>query len=183
MKESQAATIGMSLTSAVGTAGGPAMGTSPLQQKQRLKRLDWVFADRPIYFVTACVEGRRPILANRRVLDAFREFCCTGLERGFFVGRFVLMPDHLHLFIVVSREVPHALSIWMKGLKRSLTRVLDEMGVSSPHWQKGFFDHVMRSGESYSEKWNYVRANPVRAGLVSQADAWPYQGEICELRF
>jgi putative transposase len=124
------------------------------------KAMDWVFADRPIYFVTACVEGRRPILANRRVLDAFREFCCTGLERGFFVGRFVLMPDHLHLFIVVSREVPHALSIWMKGLKRSLTRVLDEMGVSSPHWQKGFFDHVMRSGESYSEKWNYVRANP-----------------------
>ena len=71
----------------------------------------------------------------------------------------------------------------MKALKRSLTRVLGEMGVSSPHWQKGFFDHVMRSGESYSEKWNYVRNNPVRAGLVSESDAWRFQGEICELRF
>ena len=71
----------------------------------------------------------------------------------------------------------------MKGFKRSLTRVLDAMGVSSPHWQKGFFDHVMRSGELYSEKWNYVRDNPVRAGLVAEADAWPFQGEIYELRF
>ncbi len=167
----------------MGTSRAPTVGTPPLQQKQRLKRLDWVFADRPVYFVTACVEGRRPALANKLVFDAFQEFCFEGLERGFFVGRFVLMPDHLHLFIVVPHEVPHALSIWMKGLKRSLTRVLDEMGVSSPHWQKGFFDHVMRSGESYSEKWNYVRDNPVRAGLVAEADAWPFQGEIYELRF
>ena len=167
----------------MGNSRAPAMGTSPLQQKQRLKRLDRVFSDRPLYFVTVCVEGRRAVLTNQLVFEAFQEFCFAGLERGFFVGRFVVMPDHLHLFIVVPREVPRALSIWMKGLKRSLTRVLDEMGVSSPHWQKGFFDHVMRSGESYSEKWNYVRNNPVRAGLVTEADAWPFQGEICELRF
>jgi putative transposase len=100
-------------------------------------------------------------LANELVFDAFQEFCFVGLERGFFVGRFVFMPDHLHLFVVAPQEIPRALSNWMKALKRSLTRVLDEMGVSSPHWQKGFFDHVMRSGESYSEKWNYVRNNPV----------------------
>ena len=122
-------------------------------------------------------------MANQRVLDAFQEFCFAGSERGFFVGRFVLMPDHLHLFVAVPQESPRALSDWMKALKRSLTRVLAEMGISSPHWQKGFFDHVMRSGESYSEKWNYVRNNPVRAGLVSEAEVWPFQGEICELRF
>jgi putative transposase len=83
----------------------------------------------------------------------------------------------------VPKEIPRALSDWMKGLKRSLTTVLDETDVPSPHWQKGFFDHVMRSGESYSEKWNYVRDNPVRAGPVAESDAWPFQGEICELRF
>jgi putative transposase len=93
------------------------------------------------------------------------------------------MPDHVHFFIVVPQDIPHALSEWIKGLKRSLTRVLDEQGVSSPHWQKGFFDHVMRSRESYSEKWEYVRNNPVRAGLVLEADAWSFQGEIAELRF
>ncbi|HEY2681003.1 MAG TPA: hypothetical protein VGI59_06740 [Candidatus Udaeobacter sp.] len=47
----------------------------------------------------------------------------------------------------------------------------------SPIWQRGIFDHVLRSDESYAEKWNYVRANPVRAGLVNDPD-WPYAGEI-----
>ena len=39
------------------------------------------------------------------------------------------------------------------------------------------FDHVLRSEESYGEKWLYVRDNPVRAGLVDDASDWPYQGE------
>lgn len=39
-----------------------------------------------------------------------------------------------------------------------------------PPSQAGFFDHVLRSNESYAEKWKYVRSNPVRAGLVHTAD-------------
>lgn len=49
---------------------------------------------------------------------------------------------------------------------------------SDPIWQRGFFDHVLRSDESYREKWEYVLANPVRAGLVLQVGAWPYAGEV-----
>jgi REP element-mobilizing transposase RayT len=45
-------------------------------------------------------------------------------------------------------------------------------------WQEEFFDHVLRSNESYSQKWDYVRENPVRAGLVEKAEDWPRQGEI-----
>jgi hypothetical protein len=49
---------------------------------------------------------------------------------------------------------------------------------SSRLWQPGFFDHILRSDQSYAEKWNYVRDNPVRVGLVKSADNWRYQGEI-----
>ena len=60
------------------------------------------------------------------------------------------------------------------------------VALKSPRlWQPGFFDHVLRSNESYSQKWNYVRENPVRAGLVKSVEGlvksvedWPYQGEI-----
>ena len=45
-------------------------------------------------------------------------------------------------------------------------------------WQREFFDHLLRSGESYAAKWDYVRNNPVRQRLVSTPDEWPYQGEI-----
>jgi len=53
--------------------------------------------------------------------------------------------------------------------------------ISSPHWQKTFFDHVLRSSESSNEKWNYVCENPVRAGLVKQSEDWPFQSEIFAL--
>jgi hypothetical protein len=41
-------------------------------------------------------------------------------------------------------------------------------------WQKGSFDHRIRSHEHYLEKRDYVLMNPVRAGLVSKTSEWPY---------
>ncbi len=44
--------------------------------------------------------------------------------------------------------------------------------------QAEFFDHVLRSSESYSQKWDYVKENPLRAGLVESSDEWTWQGEV-----
>ena len=81
--------------------------TPPLQP--RLKRLDRLFTSHPLYFVTACTEGRKSILANAKVHEAFRTFCEAGLTRGVFVGKYVLMPDHLHLFVAFGEEYESAL--------------------------------------------------------------------------
>jgi putative transposase len=56
-------------------------------------------------------------------------------------------------------------------------------GIPAPHWQKGFFDHILRNEESYCGKWSYVRENPVRAGLVKNWQEWPFVGEIFDLEF
>ena len=48
--------------------------------------------------------------------------------------------------------------------------------------QEEFFDHVLRSSESYSQKWDYVKENPVRADLDKTSDEWPWQGEVELLR-
>jgi putative transposase len=53
----------------------------------------------------------------------------------------------------------------------------------SPIWQRHFWDTQLRRGESYAAKWDYVVTNPVRAGLVSRPEDWPYQGEMNELRW
>jgi REP-associated tyrosine transposase len=131
-------------------------------RKERLQRLDRLFVASPIYFVTACAAKRRAILACPEVHRAFLEYASQGEERGAFVGAYVLMPDHLHLFVALAPEL--TLSGWMKSLKNQLSKALRALGVEAPHWQKGFFDHVLRSGDSYSQKWDYVRDNPVRAG-------------------
>ena len=146
----------------------------------RLGRLDRVFIDSPTYFVTACTNRRRKLLAHSVVHEALIKFANRGATHGAWLGRYVLMPDHLHAFVALDDE-KITLATWMKSLKNSLSKVLRTKGVSGPHWQKTFFDHVLRSSESASEKWNYVYENPVRAGLVKEAKDWPFQGEIFQL--
>ena len=70
-----------------------------------------------------------------------------------------------------------------KIIKTTLSKTLRINGIAAPHWQKDFFDHVLRSEESYQEKWHYVRENPVRAGLVKSWEDWPFRGEIFDLEF
>ena len=125
-------------------------------------------------FVTLCTGNRRKFLANERVHTALVKYARLGTVRNAAVGLYVIMPDHIHLF--VSGADDFDLGLWIRGLKRVVAAAVS--GGKTGLWQRGFFDHVVRNSESYSEKWDYVRENPVRAGLVSSADEWPFQGEI-----
>jgi putative transposase len=137
--------------------------------KGKPPRLFRIFADSPLYFVTCCTLHRGSLLADEAIHQNFRQYCDRAIEHNIAVGRYVIMPNHVHLFVSGGREFN--LGVWMRGLKRAL--------ISRPGtWQPGFFDHILRNDESYGQKWKYVRENPVRAGLVAGAEQWPYQGEI-----
>lgn len=110
------------------------------------------------------------------VHDALVQFARTGQARGIGVGRYVIMPDHVQLFVRGNQDF--VLRQWIRMLKRTLSKAI---AAEPPHWQQGFFDHLIRHSESYSEKWEYVRQNPVRAGFVSLPEEWSWQGEIVQL--
>jgi len=148
--------------------------------KPRLRRLDWLYTDCPIYYLTACTQDRRKILANPQIHESFVTFAHCATDRHVLVGRYVVMPDHVHFFASFSNASP-TLWVWMKSWKNALSKTLREMNIPARHWEKDYFDHVLRSAESYEQKWLYVRDNPVRAGLVKRWEDWPYQGEIHRL--
>src|SRR6476620_408151 len=154
---------------------------APLLQRvyrKRPLRLDFLFSSvQPFYFVTFNTHERRRLLAGSDIHDAFCSFCERAEEHDVAVGRYVIMPDHIHLFVAMP-ATGITLSEWVHALKTVLGKNLLRLGFQKPHWQEGFFDHVLRSAESYSQKWDYVRMNPVRAGLVEDPEDWPYQGEI-----
>jgi REP element-mobilizing transposase RayT len=83
------------------------------------------------------------------------------------VGRYVIMPDHVHLF--VRGDYNFRLDAWIGALKQVLAKADMLSRAKGQVRQEGFFDHLLRTNESYSQKWNYVRENPVRAGLVKSA--------------
>jgi REP-associated tyrosine transposase len=121
-------------------------------RKARLRRLERIFVPTPIYFVTANAANRLPILAIPEIHSSFLEFARVGEDRGAFTGAYVLMPDHIHLFVALDPEM--TLAAWMKSLKNSLSKTLRSLSIPAPHWQKGFFDHVLRSTDSYARSGN-----------------------------
>jgi len=135
--------------------------------------------NRPIIiFVTVCTQGRKAILARA---DVHRLLLDVWIEAGtWLVGRYVLMPDHLHLFCAPGCQDFPPLTRWVQFWKsRSSQRW--PRPAEQPVWQKSFWDTQLRAGESYAEKWSYVELNPVRKGLVSDARSWPFAGELNEL--
>jgi REP element-mobilizing transposase RayT len=146
--------------------------------------LDQVFVETPIVYVTVCTIKRRRILANQQMHD----ICCEVWRNaeqlyGWIVGRYVIMPDHVHFFCAPKVE-EHSLATFVGKWKEwTAKHAKRRHRMAIPLWQPEYFDHVLRSSESYEEKWGYVRENPVRAGLVDAAEDWPFQGELNELRW
>jgi REP element-mobilizing transposase RayT len=140
------------------------------------------FHDNPLVFFTVTVHERRRVLAcsaAHRVLDdIWRK---SASKNGWFVGDYLLMPDHVHFF---ARPAASAQSMekWVGMWKSLSARILSkEAGFACPLWQEDYFDRYLRSGESYKDEWTYVAQNPVRANLVTDAEEWPFRGRIHDL--
>jgi REP element-mobilizing transposase RayT len=86
-----------------------------------------------------------------------------------YITIFLLMPDHLHALLSFESD-------------RVMSRVIgDWKHFHALHhgiiWQENFFDHRLRDderGEQLSAKINYIRQNPVAAGLCAKAGDWPW---------
>lgn len=134
----------------------------------RLRRLDCLFNVAPSYFITLCTADRLPVLDNPEVFARVHSFAESSMKRyGVHINSYVLMPDHVHLIVTIGGSSGATLGVWVKAFKAVVS-------LRQFKWQSGFFDHVLRNSESCSEKWEYIRMNPVRAGLVQHPGDWPY---------
>ena len=146
-----------------------------------LRRLARIWISQPVFFVTVCTHGRNPILTLSKATDVLRrEWESAKKRHGWLIGRYVVMPDHVHFFCAEKsdgsiRPLAQFMDKWKEWTAKGICA---GSAVSAPVWQKGFFDHLMRSDESYADKWAYVRNNPVRAGLAATWEAWPGQGFV-----
>lgn len=129
-------------------------------------------SDPTIVFLTVCTKDREPWLAQPHVHEFLHKIWLE--EKAWLVGRYVLMPDHLHLFCA-PHDLRVSLNAWVSYWKRRFSRLrLPACG----RWQRDCWDTRLRRSDGYIAKWDYVRLNPVRKGLCATPDDWPYQGEI-----
>jgi len=131
-----------------------------------------------IIFLTVCTQNRERWLAteeNHRLLISI-----WNDASAWVVGRYVLMPDHLHLFAAVGKTY-RPLENWVRYWKSMFTKRSGGRDAFSGRWQSDHWDTRLRSWQSYDQKWEYAKNNPVRHGLVSHSEDWPFQGEVYRL--
>lgn len=90
-----------------GLASVRAMANRP----PRLERLSAEYQV-PLWFITFNTHRRAPLLANAAMHKRFLDFCAKAVERQILVGRYVLMPDHVHLFVAGAQEFD--LAAWVR---------------------------------------------------------------------
>ena len=159
------------------------MRPMPGEEYKRLAHLR-PFVRQPIVFLTVVTNERRPVLACYAAQAVLREIWSNAPTLdGWAVGRYVLMPDHVHLFARAGLDAK-SLAKWVQGWKSlSSRRLTAALKLAPPLWQKDYFDRFLRSADNYSEKWAYVVANPVRKGLARAPAEWPWQGVMEDLAF
>jgi REP element-mobilizing transposase RayT len=164
---------------------GSASPLGKYRYRRRLPHLQKADAD---LFVTFCTGG--PLVLSSSARDLVLEHCLR--EGGIlpFAGgdaratprihlhAMVIMPDHVHLLLSPLRDSerwPFPLVDILQCLKSATAHRINKfLHHSSPVWEEESFDHVLRSDESLDEKCEYVRQNPVRAGLVRRPEDYPW---------
>lgn len=128
-----------------------------------------------IVFLTICTRDRRQWLAQGAVHETLR--AVWQAADAWLVGCYVLMPDHVHLFCA-PRDLNFTLEQWMKYWQSRFSKTH-----KNPDWrfQSNAFHHRLRREENYYQKWDYVRQNPVRQGLVANPEDWKFQGRLNDL--
>ena len=77
------------------------------------------------------------------------------------VEKYVIMPDHVHLILLISCNDEHAmhrpkLSTIISQMKGYVTKTI---GVSI--WQKSYSDRIIRNESEFMNIWDYIDANLV----------------------
>jgi putative transposase len=104
-------------------------------------------------------------------------------ERRFVVLGYVVMPEHFHL-LMSEPQVGDPSNAMQSVKQRFAQRVVprrrrrnDAQGVlweagSMPVWQPRFYDFNVWTERKRVEKLRYMHRNPVKRGLVPEAEQW-----------
>jgi putative transposase len=115
---------------------------------------------------------------TNRSRTAILEHCLHDNGSRYKLHAAVIMPDHVHLLLTPLADEagwPFSLATILRCLKgTSAHSVNGIMATKGPVWQEESFDHVLRSDESMAQKLEYIRQNPVRQGLASDPENYPW---------
>ena len=144
----------------------------PARKKIRLDGYDYGSSGH--YFTTICVKDRQKILGSivgatvpgrpRVELSELGSYVDSAIayyieNKMVVVDKYVIMPNHIHLIIVVQSETGDRGRSPLQSIVRNLKSYVTKRAGYSP-WQKSFHDHIIRNEDEYLLIWQYIDENP-----------------------
>lgn len=122
------------------------------------------------YFLTFCTASRASGLTKPELPSlVLGELQHMEDDRVWTVRCAVVMTDHVHLLVELGGKL--SLEKAVSRLKAKTSADLRAAGVA---WERGFFDHRLRTADDVLGIFLYIFLNPYRAGLTQRTRRWPW---------
>ena len=122
------------------------------------------------YLVTAVTAQRRSFFQVTATAELLERTILDYHSQGrFLLHAFVIMPDHFHALITPAPDV--SLEKAMQFIKGGFSfRLKSKLDV----WMRSFNESQIMSEEKFMSCVRYIEENPVRRGLVSAPETYPF---------
>jgi len=153
----------------------------PKRKSNRLSTYD--YSAPGVYFITICTQDKAKILGEvvgggaldapcvhlTKIGETVKKHILSGNRiPGITVDKFVVMPNHIHLLLSITRPIPNVtakepspanalIPHFVSTLKRFCHR-----DTGSVIFQRSYHDHIIRSEKDYLKIWEYIENNPAR---------------------
>ena len=142
----------------------------PVRKPTRIPGYD--YSTDNYYFVTICTHEKKCIFGSVKELSRYGKIAAesaiqiTNHYSGVRVDKFVVMPNHVHLIVVIGcdnrSEMNPGLERVIGSYKAGVTRRIRQTAPDEQIWQRSFHDHVIRNQKDYEKIWSYIDTNPMR---------------------
>ena len=164
------------------------MDSLPCRKTIRLQNYD--YSQNGAYFVTICTALKEPLFGvvcrgdpcGRPPVPAYVEYTPLGeiacqtfavLDSIYPVSVpcFVVMPDHVHAIIMLERRATarvaptlgRVVGAYKSKVCHQWLAVCKRRGIIMGEiWQRGYYEHVLRSQQDFDGAAQYIRGNPAR---------------------
>ena len=145
----------------------------PTHGPGHLKAFDYVGFYR--YFLTFCTDSRQRLFSiSPAVALVLGQIEQITTQEEFAIVAYCFIPDHVHLLVEGRAE-------W-SDCRRFIARAKQFSGFHYSRsfggrlWQRYGFEHVLRNEETTLKVVRYILNNPLRAGIVTRVEDYPFAG-------
>ena len=150
----------------------------PKRKPIRIENYDYSTPE--AYFITICVNDRKPILwnvgaatcrPNLSKIGSVVEMAILQIPEHYSavsVDKYCVMPDHIHMILSINTDengrqiAAPTVSTVVGHMKRWVS-----MQIGRSIWQKSFIDRVIRNEKGYQAVGEYIENNPIKLDTAS----------------